>query len=261
MLLALTIQVPGYLLGDKLGEGWTSQTTLKYDVQLCILWFKRYISQVLIWHFWQCWIHQNIWECSGHERLKSCIFSGRVKDWDYITTMEQLLGWKIGWQKRFCFKKKKRRGGSEGWEREEVKNELRNAQTDFNWLSFRTWEKKGFTLWSLKNCYNHEPTSIISNIEAQKNTHLKKQLLFWTCAHLFLNDSTPMNETALLGSLFFHTNRKLMKTQLRHLSFNHVSDCSVLQNSIQTWLYQLNFILSVYQVFTQVFYLQLKYPE
>lgn len=260
MLLALTIQVPGYLLGDKLGEGWTSQTTLKYDVQLCILWFKRYIRQVLIWHFWQCWIHQNIWECSGRERLKSCIFSGRAKDWDYITTMEQLLGWKIGWQKRFCFKKK-RRGGSEGWEREEVKNELRNAQTDFNWLSFRTWEKKGFKLWSLKNCYNHEPTSIISNKEAQKNTHLKKQILFWTCAHLFLNDSTLMNKTALLGSLFFHTNRKLVKTQLRHLSFNHVSDCSVLQNSIQTWLYQLNFILSIYQVFTQVFYLQLKYPE
>lgn len=163
--------------------------------------------------------------------------------------------------KEILFLKKKRRGGSEGWEREEVKNELRNAQTDFNWLSFRTWEKKGFKLWSLKNCYNHEPTSIISNKEAQKNTHLKKQLLFWTCAHLFLNDSTPMNETALLGSFFFHTNRKLMKTQLRHLSFNHVSDCSVLQNSIQTWLYQLNFILSVYQVFTQVFYLQLKYPE
>ena len=29
MLSALTIQVPGYLLGDELGEGWTSQTTLK----------------------------------------------------------------------------------------------------------------------------------------------------------------------------------------------------------------------------------------
>lgn len=104
----------------------------------------------------------------------------------------------------FFFLKKKRGEGVKD-KREEVKNELRNEQTDFNWLSFRTWKKKGFKLWSLKNCYNHEPKSIISNKEAQKkkkNTHLKKRLLFWTCAHLFLNDSTPMNETALLGSLF-----------------------------------------------------------
>lgn len=90
--------------------------------------------------------------------------------------------------------RKRRKGRKKGPERGEGRKQA-NLDLDHFFAP-----KISVSAVSLKNCYTREHTSIISNKEARKAVNFQKRLLFSTCAHVFQNDSAPMNERALPGS-------------------------------------------------------------